>query len=62
MLDQVCSANSPTTPRRSRLITAVCVEQHDEWSFSERPYLSQVNRLDFLETLKYPAGSVSVSR
>lgn len=24
-----------------RLITAVCVEQHDEWSVSERRYLSQ---------------------
>ena len=31
----------PNDAAALRLITAVCVEQHDEWSVSERRYLSQ---------------------
>jgi putative transposase len=31
----------PNDAAALRLITAVCVEQHDEWTVSERRYLSQ---------------------
>ena len=31
----------PNDAAALRLITAVCIEQHDEWSVSERRYLSQ---------------------
>ena len=34
-------ASSPTTRPSLRLVTAVCVETHDEWAVAERRYLSE---------------------
>ncbi len=39
----------PNDAAALRLITAVCVEQHDEWSVSERRYLSQES-MDLLKS------------
>jgi transposase-like protein len=43
-----------------RLITAVCVEQHDEWSVLERRYLSQES-MDQLKSGALPAPPVALA-
>jgi putative transposase len=45
----------PNDAAAMRLITAVCVEQHDEWSVSERRYLSQESMDQLKSTALAPA-------
>lgn len=50
----------PNDQAALRLITAVCVEAHDEWAVTERSYLSQESMEQLLE-LENPQGSVALT-
>ena len=51
----------PNDAAALRLITAVVVEQHDEWSVSERRYLSQES-MDQLKTDGLPSAPVALAK
>ena len=51
----------PNDAAALRLITAVCVEQHDEWSVSERRYLSQES-MDQLKSDALPPAKVALAK
>ena len=51
----------PNDAAALRLITAVCVEQHDEWSVSERRYLSQES-MDQLKNDALPPAKVVLTK
>jgi transposase-like protein len=51
----------PNDAAALRLITAVCVEQHDEWSVSERRYLSQES-MDQLKSDALPLAKVALAK
>ena len=51
----------PNDAAALRLITAVCVEQHDEWSVSERRYLSQES-MDQLKSDALPSAPVALAK
>ena len=51
----------PNDAAALRLITAVCVEQHDEWSVSERRYLSQES-MDQLKNDALSAAPVALAK
>ena len=51
----------PNDAAALRLITAVVVEQHDEWSVSERRYLSQES-MDQLKTDALPSAPVALAK
>ena len=51
----------PNDAAALRLITAVCVEQHDEWSVSERRYLSQES-MDQLTVDALPSAPVALAK
>ncbi|MHB2029333.1 MAG: IS256 family transposase [Acidimicrobiales bacterium] len=51
----------PNDAAALRLITAVCVEQHDEWSVSERRYLSQES-MDQLKSDALPAAKIALAK
>jgi transposase-like protein len=51
----------PNDAAALRLITAVCVETHDEWSVSERRYLSQES-MDQLKSGALPAAPVALAK
>lgn len=51
----------PNDAAALRLITAVCVEQHDEWSVSERRYLSQES-MDQLRSDALPPAKVALAK
>ena len=71
MVDQPLGAGAPRGERRcdvvgvfptaaaiDRLITAVIVEQHDEWAVAERRYLSETSmaRLRSTDSAQLPAS------
>jgi len=51
----------PNDAAALRLITAVCVETHDEWTVSERRYLSQES-MDLLLTTTSLKATKAISR
>ena len=51
----------PNDAAALRLIIAVCVETHDEWSVSERRYLSQKS-MDQLKSGALPAPPVALAK
>lgn len=51
----------PNDAAALRLITAVCVETHDEWSVSERRYLSQES-MDQLKNDSLPPAKVALAK
>ena len=51
----------PNDAAALRLITAVCVEQHDEWSVSERRYLSHES-MDQLKSDALPPAKVALTK
>ena len=51
----------PNDAAALRLITAVCVEQHDEWSISERRCLSQES-MDQLKSDSLPPAKVALAK
>ncbi len=51
----------PNDAAALRLITAVCVEQHDEWIVSERRYLSQES-MDQLKNDALPSAPVALAK
>ena len=51
----------PNDTAALRLITAVVVEQHDEWSVSERRYLSQES-MDQLKVDALPSAPVALAK
>ncbi|MHB1088186.1 MAG: IS256 family transposase [Acidimicrobiales bacterium] len=51
----------PNDAAALRLITAVCVETHDEWSVSERRYLSQES-MDQLKNYALPPAKVALAK
>lgn len=51
----------PNDAAALRLITAVCVETHDEWSVSERRYLSQES-MDQLKSAALPSVPVALAK
>ena len=51
----------PNDAAALRLITAVCVETHDEWTVSERRYLSQES-MDLLLNRSPPSATKEISR
>jgi transposase-like protein len=51
----------PNDAAALRLITAVCVEAHDEWSVSERRYLSQES-MDQLTSASLPSATKAIAR
>jgi len=51
----------PNDAAALRLITAVCVETHDEWSVSERRYLSQES-MDQLKSDALPSAPVALEK
>jgi hypothetical protein len=51
----------PNDTAALRLINAVCVEIHDDWSVSERRYLSQES-MDHLKSGALPAPPVALAK
>jgi putative transposase len=51
----------PNDAAALRLITAVCVEAHDEWSVSERRYLSQES-MDQLKSDALPSAPGALAK
>ena len=51
----------PNDAAALRLITAVCVETHDEWSVAERRYLSQES-MDQLKSDALPPAKVVLAK
>jgi len=51
----------PNDAAALRLITAVCVEQHDEWIAAERRYLSEQSMAQLAGTPTDPHGMIAIA-